>query len=316
MGLFSKNTSAAASNDWMAVVSGVRRLDAVAISRPAEGLPVVRLADSFDFDGDLTQTLKRLRGPLGLTRQRCTTLLSHGAYQLIQTEAPEASAGPVSEAADALRWKIKDMVEFDVSDAAIDLLPIPAEGRSPQVFAAIAPASAMIPVVQGFQDAKVPLTAIDLPELSQRNLAALLEDENRGLALLIFDETEGLLTFTYHGELFVVRHIEITAAQLAVQDAERRANLYERVGLDVQRSLDNFDRGYSQIPISKVVVAAVPGAEGFIDYLRSNLALPVEEMVLSAKIDFSKVPALLDPIRLAQCLRAIGAALRLEGGTA
>lgn len=309
MGLFAKRQL---SDGWLAIVPAERRVDAVRVQRPGEGMPVVQLAESFEFDGDLAQVLKRLHKPLKLGGRRCTTLLAHGRYQLLQTDAPDLAGGPAEEGAEMLRWKLKDMVDFDVADAAIDILPIPGEGRAPQVLAAIAPATAVAPVVQGFQTARVPLGAIDLPELAQRNLAQLFEDDDRGLATLIFDDIEGLLTFTFCGELFVVRHIELSATQLASADAERRGMLFERIALDVQRSLDNFDRAFSQIQVSKVLVAPVPGAEGFIDYLRSNLLLPVEALDLSDKLDLSAVPALLDPIRQAQCLRALGAALRDE----
>ena len=225
---------------------------------------------------------------------------------------PIIPAGAPTEAADLLRWSLKDQVDFDVADAAIDLLPIPGDARRPQVFAAIAPASAVRPVVQDFQAAKVPLAAIDLPELAQRNLAALYEDEQRGLATLIFDDVEGLLTFTFGAELYVVRHVEMSAGQFGVADADRREAMYERIALDVQRSLDNFDRVFSQIPVSKVLVAPVPGAIGFVDYLRANLLLPVEALDLADRLDLSAAPALLDPLRQAQCLRALGAALRDE----
>lgn len=311
MGLFPKRK---VSNGWLAIVPAGRRLDAIRARLSAEGKPVVELAESFEFDGDLLQNLKRLRKPLGLANQRCTTLLVHGQYQLLQTEAPDLAGGPIAEGAEIVRWKIKDMVDFEVTDAAIDLLPIPGEGRVPQVLAAVAPASAVAPVVQGFQAADVPLGAIDLPELSQRNLARLFEDDNRGLATLIFDEIEGLLTFTFRGELYVVRHVEISSTQLSSADDDRRNTLFERIALDVQRSLDNFDRAFSQIPMSKVLVAPVPGAAGFIDYLRANLLLPIEVLDLAEKFDLSAVPALLDPLRQAQCLRALGAALRDEAG--
>lgn len=94
----------------------------------------------------------------------------------------------------------------------------------------------------------MPLAAIDLPEISQRNLAALFEQDGRGLATLVFDDDEGLLTFTVGGELLVARHVEITARQLTTADDDRRGILFERIALDIQRSLDNFDRTYSAIP--------------------------------------------------------------------
>ena len=119
------------------------------------------------------------------------------------------------------------------------------------------------------------LAAIDLPELSQRNLAALFEESGRGLATLIFDEDEGLLTFTLNGELLVVRHVEITARQLSAADDNRRDMLFERIALDVQRSLDNFDRSYSTVPLAHLLVAPIPGVDGFCSHLRANLTVPV-----------------------------------------
>ena len=41
---------------------------------------------------------------------------------------------------------------------------------------------------------QIVLDAVDIPELAQRNVAALLEDQNRGLAFLRIDETGMMLT--------------------------------------------------------------------------------------------------------------------------
>jgi MSHA biogenesis protein MshI len=92
--------------------------------------------------------------------------------------------------------------------------------------------------------------------------------------------------------------------------------LFERIALDVQRSLDNFDRIYSAIPLTRVLVAPIPGVDGFLDYLRDNLTVAVAALELSTVLDLGAVPALLDPVRQMQCLRAIGGALRDEAGVA
>jgi MSHA biogenesis protein MshI len=236
-------------------------------------------------------------------------MLSHGQYQLIQTDAVP---GAVEEAREVLRWRLKDQVEFPVDAAAVDVLPIPSDGRASQVFAALSPESTIAPLVQAFQAARVPLAAIDLPEMSQRNLAVLFEQQGRALATLVFDDDEGLLTFTVDAELLVVRHVELTARQLMAADAERRGMLFERIALDVQRSLDNFDRLYSSIPLANLLVAPIPGVDGFLGHLRANLTVPVSPLDLTAVLDTGAVPALVDPLRQFQCLRAIGAALREE----
>jgi MSHA biogenesis protein MshI len=279
------------------------------VRRDSGSKPRVLLADSVEKGADDEATLVALRKPMRLDRYRCTALLTHGKYQLIQTDAV---AGAPDEAREVLRWKLKDQVEFPVDTAAIDFLPIPSNGHAAQVFAALSPESTVAPLVRAFQSARVPLAAIDLPEISQRNLAALFEGNGRGLATLIFDDDEGMLTFTLDGELLVVRHVEITARQLITADDNRRDMLFERIALDVQRSLDNFDRSYSAIPLAHLLVASIPGVDGFINYLRANLTVPVVPLELSGVLDLGAVPAMLDPLRQFQCLRAIGAALRDE----
>ncbi len=303
----------AGESGWLSVVMRPKRVDLVHLRREQGGKPRVLLAESVESRADTAATLTTLKKTMHLDRCRCTALLTHGKYQLIHTDAV---SGAIEEAREIVRWKLKDQVDFPVDSAAVDLLPIPSGDRASHVFAALSPESVIAPLVQAFQSAKVSLAAIDLPEISQRNLAALFEEGGRALATLIFDDDEGLLTFTVGGELLVVRHVEITARQLMSADAERRGMLFERIGLEVQRSLDNFDRIYSAIPLQQLLVAPIPGVDGFLSHLRANLTVPVVTLDVSSVLDIGAVPALLDPLRQFQCLRALGAALRDEPVTA
>ncbi len=294
---------------WLAIGQSPRRFDFVHVLRTTGRLPQVLLAESIERGADDATTLTALKKPLQLHHYHLTALLPAGQYQVVLTDAID---GPLDEAREIVRWKLKDQVDFPVDTAAIDLLPIPPLGRSPQVYALLAAETVMAPFIQSFQSAKLELTAIDLPELAQRNLSSLLEEDDRGLAMLIFDESEGLLTFTFGGDLLVARHIEISAEQLLSASLERREQLFERITLDIQRSLDNFDRSYSMVPLSGLVVGTIPGVTGYMDYLRNNLSLPVTTLNLTDIVDLSAVPSLLDPQRQFQCLRALGAALREE----
>ena len=87
----------------------------------------------------------------------------------------------------------------------------------------------------------------------------------------------------------------------------------ERLILELQRSLDNFDRQYSHIPISKVVVATYPLVEDLVTDLGESTYVPVREMDLATVMDFPTVPELRDPQCQAKYLLAIGAALRTAG---
>lgn len=296
---------------WMAVVRQGERMDLAHVIRPAGGRPEIRLLDSFGLEKGEVDALERLRAARNLKSFRCTTLLAEGDYRLLQIDVP---AVPDAEKVQAARWRLKDMVDFPVEDAAIGLLDIPlkdgAGGRQPMAFAVIAPAAAVAERMRLFDGAKVPLEAIDVPELAQRNVASLFEDANRGLAFLGMADGDGLLTITYGGELYLVRRIEVSAKALADADPERRQMLIERLVLELQRTLDNFDRQYSFITVARLVLACEHPVDGLRAALAENLYVPVEAMDLATVADFPGLPELRNPERQAQCLRAIGAALR------
>ena len=300
---------------WASILLSNGRMDLARLrSLRGNGQPVLVACESYVMEGDEMEALKRLRSAKKFEGVHCTTLMQHGDYQLLQADKPEVSG---AELRDAVRWRIKELVDFPVERAVVDVLDIPgphAPGRGAQIFVVAAPSDRVAPRIHLFQDAKVPLEAIDIPELALRNVANLFEQENHGLALLAFDNEGGYLIFTYLGELLASRFIDVRRDALAAV-AEGDTGLYDKVLLDVQRSLDNFERVHSYAALTRVLVAALPGGNAFIDYLKSNLYQPVEILDLSAVMDLDAVPALQDPVRQAEALLAIGAAMRSSVGT-
>lgn len=304
------NFGARLKQGWMAVVRSGDRIDLAHVIRPAGARPKIGLLDSFRLEAGETAALERLRGARQLRSFRCTTLLADGDYRLLQVDAP---AVPAEERAQALRWRLKDMVDFPVDNAAIGVLDIPLKdgsGRQPSAFAVVAPAKAVGERMRTFDAAGVPLAAIDVLELAQRNVAALFEEANRGLAFLGLVGSDGLLTITFGGELYLARRLEVSARTLAEADADRRQMLIERLVLELQRTLDNFDRQFNFISVARLVVACDREVGGLMAGLAENLYVPVQAMDLAAVADFPAVPELRNPERQAQCLFAIGAALR------
>ena len=292
------------ASGWLAVVFDAKTVGVARVERRTGEKPSLRLCEFFERSSSDKETLKRLDAKLKLRSYRLTTLLHYGQYQMLQIDAP---AGDRAEARDIARWRIKEMVDFSIDQATVDLLTVPpVGGRTPQPWAVAASHDILRPIVQLFQDARLNLTAIDIPELAQRNVSALFEQENRGMALLAFDDEGGRLTLTWQGELYASRRIEVTRSALATA-GDSQGGLFERVLLDVQRSLDNFERNFSAIAISRLLVAPLPENPGFLDYLRSNLYQPV------AVLDLAATPALQNPRQQALALSLIGAALRDEG---
>ena len=102
---------------------------------------------------------------------------------------------------------------------------------------------------------------IDIPETAQRNISALLEDEGRGLALVSLGANGGLLTVTCGGELYQARQIDVALGQN--MDEEHRSHAFERIALELQRSLDNFERQFPYIGVSRLLVAPFKHREEF-----------------------------------------------------
>jgi MSHA biogenesis protein MshI len=292
----------------MSVVRHADRIDLAHVIRPLGKRPEIMLCDSFRVEKGEADALARLAQSRGLKRYRCVDVLGEEQYRMLQVDAP---AVPPEERVQALRWRLKDAVDFPVDGAAIAVADIPTEGgRQASVFAVVSPSTVVGERMSLFHEAKIPLEAIDIPEMAVRNVAALFEESNRGLAFLALTQGDGILTITYRGGLYLSRRIEVSTAALAEADPERRRQMLERLALELQRTLDNFDRQYGFISVSRLVVAAEFDCAGTVAALTENLYLPVQMADLAMVADFSNLPELRSAERQAQSLVAIGAALR------
>jgi len=243
-------------------------------------------------------------------QHRTVAVLQHGQYQFLTLDAPDL---PREEWRDAIRWVIKEMVDFPVETAGIDVLDIPTnpqQRRQASLLAVAAPRSVLAPLADAAADAGLPWHAIDVTETALRNLAVLGAEPGRGEALLHVGATHSTLVVVAEGELLVARHIEVTLDQLTDNDETQRQPHFERASLELQRTLDNVERQFSFANLARLTVA--PGAllHGFIDYVRDLIYVPVAAFDLGAVIDLSAVPELADPVVQATYLPAIGAALR------
>lgn len=257
-----------------------------------------------------TSGMRALRRAWPVSGHRTVAVLEHGQYQFLGLDAPEL---PREEWRDAVRWSIKEMVNFPVDTAGIDVLDLPSDPqqrRRALLLAVAAPRAVLAPLAEAAADAGLPWHAIDVRETALRNLAVLGAEPGRGQALLHAGATHSTLVVVAQGELLVARHIEVTLQQLTDTDETQRQPHFERACLELQRTLDNVERQFSFANLAHLTVA--PGAllHGFIDYVRDLIYVTVSAFELGAVIDLSAVPGLTDPVAQAAYLPAIGAALR------
>ncbi len=251
--------------------------------------------------------LQRLCVDHQLKRARCTTLLDNGEYSLLLTEAPDVRP---DELRTALRWRVKDLIDFHINDATLDAFELPgSEGnKSREMYAVAARNEAIRRRADALQNAGINLDVIDIPEMAQRNLAALLPEDTQGVALLSFTNRGGLLTISRQGDLYLSRNLDVGLDLL--QHGGDLTGSFDRVVLEIQRSLDYFESHFRQSPVQHLVLTAA-GARlpGLLDHLQNNLNIGVAVMNLAVlvEIDGGMPPELEGP-----CLFALGAALRRE----
>lgn len=289
---------------------------AASVRRRPDALPEVKLAafhpSAEPRSPEMVDKLAREFGG----GYRFSALLSGGEYQLLAVEAP---AVPAEELKTAVRWRLKDMLDFPADQATIDILNIPTDkapaGRASNIFV-IAARNSVIEARQNlFIEAKLDLQVIDIPEMAQRNISSLMEPEGRGIAMLSFNGDGGLLTVTFGGELYLSRRVDVAVTQLLDEDHERKHATFDRITLELQRSLDHFERQYSFITVAKLVLAPT-GALGLEEYLSSNLYTRVETLDLGSVLDIGAVPELKDAAGQQRFFLALGAALREDGAGA
>jgi len=297
---------------WLAIALQGDGLAAVSMQTAPGSRPQVRQA-VFYPGKDPVELLAKAGRELYAHAYRSITVLSSGEYQILSVDAPNV---PADELKTAVRWRLKDMLDFHVDDATVDVLDLPidpnAAVRAQHSMYAIAARNSVIEARQKlFTSAKVELAVIDIPELAQRNISALVEPAGRGVAMLSFGAEGGLLTVSYRGELYLARRIDLALEQLLDEDIDRRNAAFDRVTLELQRSLDNFERQYSFISVAKLVLAP-SSVQGLDDYLSSNLYTPVDTLDLATVFDFERTPELADKLLQQRFLVPLGAALRHE----
>lgn len=310
MRFFSRSKQSAG---WLAVSVLQDGYCAAHVARRTDAMPEVVLAAFTPAKQGDAAALGKLARDLHASGYQPTTLLNPAEYQLLLIDAPNV---PPDELKTATRWRVKDMLDYHVDDATIDVLDIPPDKSAPArnhfMYAVAARNQLVKDRVALFEEAKLPLEVVDIPELAQRNIAVLLEPPGRGLAMLSFNASGGLLTINHAGELYLARHIEVSLSQLAEADEQQRAALHDRITLELQRSLDHFDRQFNFISLAKLLLAPMPGQAELKTYLASNLYVPVDTFELGDVFDLAKVPELKQVDRQPLYFLTLGAALRQE----
>lgn len=224
--------------------------------------------------GDGTADLARQLAALGLRGKTVRAMLRPAQYQMLQIDAP---AVPPEELRTAARWQIRELVNQHVDDLTLDVLKVGDERVRPtgSIFVVAAANAVIRELMQTAQAARCSVEVIDIQDLAQRNLQSALArrlgtSERAHAAIVMVDDSQALLTICAHDELFYTRRIDLGpgflqapwgadapgAADLTLVTAGQESDRAQRLIVEIQRSLDLWDRTWPMLVLDRISVQA------------------------------------------------------------
>jgi MSHA biogenesis protein MshI len=208
---------------------------------------------------------------------RATLVLPLDQYQVFQLERPEGV--DESELGDALKWKLKDFLDFSPSEAVSDVFPFPEDasrGRGDLVNVVAARKSLVRELVDLVNACGLELASIDIAELALSHLVARLDPSNRGAALVHMRGRYGQMVVGKGKTLYLSRRLDVSVDDL--HDASQQENAVQSLALEMQRSLDYYESQLGQMPPAKIRFVTQDTALPLSSMLGSYLASGVEAL--------------------------------------
>lgn len=213
----------------------------------------------------------------GWAGARATLVLPLDQYQVFQLERPEGVEE--SELGDALKWKLKDFLDFSPSDAVSDVFTFPEDasrGRGDLVNVVAARKSLVRELAELVSACGLELVTVDVAELALSHLVARLDESRRGAALVHMRGRYGQMVVGRGDMLYLSRRLDVSVDDL--HDASQQENAVQSLALEMQRSLDYYESQLGQVPPAKVRLVTQDTALPLSSMLGSYLASSVEAL--------------------------------------
>ncbi|MCR6653925.1 MAG: pilus assembly protein PilM [Cellvibrionaceae bacterium] len=261
----------------------------------------------YEKNTDSAQQLKNWVAGRHLHKAACHVVLGADAYQILLVEPPDV---PQEEIRAAIRWRLKDLISIPVDQAAVDVFALPADGiraNKKMVYVVVCESKKIRAIVDMVDEAGLKLESIDINELALRNLMLPLlppELAERGVALARIRSGAASVYIYRAGNLYLGRSFSLNYNGGLLDSLPE-----ESLALELQRSLDYYERQMGQAPPAVIYVCGEHVSEDKIgEVLKTSLAPRVQWLnpALAMQIDAAD----LDEALVQRCVAATGAALR------
>ena len=276
------------------------------VRRTDDGKPAIDHCAVHATAGDPAQAIKGALDKLRLGRAPVCAVIGGDDYQIVQVEAPDVLP---AELRAAIRWRLRDVINFEVDEAVVDVFETPDPVRRTQgkmLFAVAAREAAIQRISGSLRTAAKGFDSIDIPELCLRNLSALLPQDHKGVAMLALNERFAQLVITRQGVMYLTRRID--TARFGHDGRNGSSIDAAALALEIQRSLDYYESHYDQTHIADLVIAPADArAQNLADELKNETSLRIGVLNVGEIFNVSSESPLVADW---PTLMALGAALR------
>lgn len=261
---------------------------------------------------ELYNLLDKLSSNYQLANYECCLVLPAEEYRRINMETPNVAE---DELAAAIRWKIADLIDYPITQAALDHYeaPLPVRALNRKFIDVIVSSKDVLnPKIDLCQSAGLNLTIIDIQETSLRNLATLLPENKRGVAVLHLQEYTGTILIQKDATIYLSRHFDVGYKKLGLDrdlhDPNELSSEQSFLTLEIQRSLDYVENYFGLPPVSSLVTIPIPEhTQTLLNILNNSHGITARIMDISAIIDCD---ILIDDATQCYCTPVVGATLR------
>jgi MSHA biogenesis protein MshI len=211
-------------------------------------------------------------------RGQLNLLLDDSSYQMMLVDVPDV---PADEVEAALHFKAADLISYDLDEATIDLISLPAEayrGRLRMSFVIAAHKPPLIAWAMAMGQRGHSIQCIDIDQLTLRNTAVRALDRDQG-GLLFFEANRCRLILLFEREIVLSRQFDIGFTDLGITlggepELVLEGSLdiqLESLALEIRRSFDYFEAQLGLGSISDVALIGWPGAPDITETLGAKL---------------------------------------------
>ncbi|MBF0096380.1 MAG: hypothetical protein HQM04_02165 [Magnetococcales bacterium] len=194
----------------------------------------------------------------GLLKTPFNYCLEMESYDLFPNEAADVDR---KELAAAMKWIVRDRLNFPVEEAVVDCFYIPDPIRVlPQrrVYVVATERKLIQEQLNLLRPSRLRVQAIEVPELAMNNVMAYLPESKQGLALLYYPpgRETGMLLVARDGNLYFTRRVRGLTGE-----EESQGHVLDVIAGEIQRALDFVETTFTQSPIEVLYLVSDPEQE-------------------------------------------------------